>query len=158
MHVREWMTSPAVALAAETRAVDALEIMAVKRIRRVPVLQGLVLVGIVTQAELQAVLGPDEHSRRRLGTTLGDIMTREVLTVRPDDRLENAARLMLDRGVGGLPVVDGGAVVGMITESDIFEAYTRVMGRIRALPGVEEALSRGLRKGRDTERLFLHRP
>lgn len=141
MHVRDWMTSPAITLAAATRAVDALELMAVKKIRRVPVLQGSVLVGIVTQAELQAVLGPDEHSQRRIGTTLGDIMTREVLTVRPDDRLESAARLMLDRGVSGLPVVDGGGVVGVITESDIFEAFTRVMGRIRSMEGVEEALA-----------------
>lgn len=158
MLVRDWMTSPAVALSSDTRAVDALEIMAVKKIRRVPVLQGPVLVGIVTQAELLAVLGPDEHSQRRLGTRLGDIMTREVLTVRPEDRLENAARLMLDRGVGGLPVVEGGAVAGVITESDIFEAFTRVLRRVRSLPGVEEALSRGLRKGRGSERLFIRRP
>ena len=141
MLVRDWMTSPAVTLSADTRVVDALEIMAVGKIRRVPVLQGPVLVGIVTQAELQAVLGPDERSPRRIGTTLGDIMTREVLTVRPDERLENAARLMLDRGVSGLPVVDGGVVAGVITESDIFEAFTLVMGRIRSTGGAEEALA-----------------
>lgn len=141
MLVRDWMTSPAVTLSADTRAVDALEIMAVRKIRRVPVLQGPVLVGIVTQAELQAVLGRDERSPRRIGTALGDIMTREVLTVRPDERLENAARLMLDRGVSGLPVVDGGAVAGVITESDIFEAFTLVMGRIRSTGGAEEALA-----------------
>ena len=141
MLVRDWMTSPAVTLSADTRAVDALEVMAVKKIRRVPVLQGPVLVGIVTQAELQAVLGPDEHSQRRIGTRLGDIMTREVLTVRGDERLENAARLMLDRGVSGLPVVEGGVVAGVITESDIFEAFTRVMHRIRSLGGAPEALA-----------------
>jgi acetoin utilization protein AcuB len=155
MRVRDWMTTPAVTLQGSTRAVDALEVMAVKKIRRIPVLEGDVLVGIATQAELQAVLGPDEHSPRRIGTTLGDIMTRAVLTVRPDDRLENAARLMLDRGVSGLPVVEGGRVAGVITESDIFEALSRVMSRIRSLPGVEEALALGSRKGRSADRVFM---
>jgi CBS domain-containing protein len=55
-------------------------------------------------------------------------MTRAVHTVAPDDPLERAARMMLDHEVGGLPVVESDLIVGIITESDIFLAFTRIMG------------------------------
>src|SRR5688572_23109891 len=131
MWVREWMSSPAVTLPSDTRVVDALELMAVRGIRRVPVLEDGKLVGILAVSDLQSVVGPGESSPRR-AATLGDIMKRVVVTVRPDDRLERAARLMLEHGISGLPVVDDSAVVGLITESDVFEAFTRMMEGLRA--------------------------
>jgi acetoin utilization protein AcuB len=71
-----------------------------------------------------------ESSLRR-AATLGDLMERDVVTVRPDDRLEHAARLMVEHENSGLPVVEEGAVVGLITESDIFAAFTRLMEGLR---------------------------
>ena len=141
MYVRDWMTSPAVTLPAETRAIDALEMMAVKKIRRVPVLRDDALVGILTQGDLLAALGPSESDPKRAGLRLGDLMTPKVRTARPDDRVEAAARTMLDHGVSGLPVVDGGVVVGLITESDLFEAFARVMGRVRELAVAQDLLA-----------------
>ena len=141
MHVRDWMTSPAVSLPADTRAVDALELMAVRKIRRVPVLEGDALVGILTQGDLLAALGPSESDPKRVGLRLGDLMTAAVRTARPDDRVEIAARTMLDHGVSGLPVVDGGRVVGLITESDLFEAFARVMARVRELAAAQDLLA-----------------
>jgi acetoin utilization protein AcuB len=55
-----------------------------------------------------------------------------VVTVRPDDRLEHAARLMVEHEISGLPVLGDEGVVGVITESDIFEAFTRIMEGLRA--------------------------
>lgn len=126
------MSSPAVTLPAETRVVDALELMAVRKIRRVPVLQDGILAGILARSDLESAIGPEELSTRRRGTRLGDLLGRGVVTVRPDDRLEHAARRMLEHGVSGLPVVDGAGVVGLITESDIFEAFTRIMEGLRS--------------------------
>jgi acetoin utilization protein AcuB len=128
MFVRTWMSAPVVSLPEDTRAIDALELMLVKKIRRTPVLSDGKLVGILMQGDIQAVLGPSENSLRRTQTRLGDIMTRGVQTVSPDDPLERAARIMLEKDIAGLPVVEGGRVVGMITESDIFSAFTRIMG------------------------------
>jgi acetoin utilization protein AcuB len=102
--------------------------MQAKKIRRIPVTEDGRLTGILTLGDIQSVLGLQEHSIRRASTKLGDIMTREVRTVGPDDPLERAARVMLENDVSGLPVVDGGKVVGIITESDIFLAFTRIMG------------------------------
>lgn len=128
MFVRTWMSTPVVALSEETPAMDALELMLVKKIRRIPVLSEGKLVGILTQGDIQAVLGPSENCVRRTQTRLGDMMTRGVQTIGPDDPLERAARIMLEKDIAGLPVVEEGRVVGMITESDIFSAFTRIMG------------------------------
>ena len=128
MFVRSFMSSPVVTLTSATRAIDALELMQAKKIRRIPVTEEGRLTGILTLGDIQSVLGLQEHSIRRASTRLGDIMTREVRTVAPDDPLERAARIMLDHEVSGLPVVEGDLVVGIITESDIFLAFTRIMG------------------------------
>ena len=132
MLVHDWMSSPAVTLPAETRVVDALELMTVRKIRRVPILEEGKLVGILARSDLETAVGPDESSPRRIGVRLGDLMGRSVVTVRPDDRLERAARLMLEHGISGLPVVEEGRVVGLITESDVFEAFTRIMEGLRS--------------------------
>ena len=128
MFVRNFMSSPVVTLPSSTRAIDALELMQAKKIRRIPVLEDGRLTGILTLGDLQSVLGLQEHSVRRAATKLSDLMTRAVRTVAPDDPLERAARVMLDHDVAGLPVVEGERVVGIITESDIFLAFTRIMG------------------------------
>jgi acetoin utilization protein AcuB len=128
MFVRNFMSSPAVTLPSSTRVIDALELMQAKKIRRIPVLEDGRLTGILTLGDLQSVLGLQEHSVRRAATKLSDLMTRAVRTVAPDDPLERAARVMLDHDVAGLPVVERERVVGIITESDIFLAFTRIMG------------------------------
>lgn len=128
MYVRNFMSSPVVTLTSDTPAIDAMELMQARKIRRVPITEDGRLTGILTMGDLQAVLGLQEQSVRRAATRLGDLMTREVRTVAPDDPLERAARIMLDHEVSGLPVVEGDAVAGIITESDIFVAFTRIMG------------------------------
>jgi len=128
MYVRNFMSSPVITLPSSTRAIDALELMQAKKIRRIPILEEGRLTGILTLGDIQSVLGLQEHSVRRASTKLGDIMTRKVHTVSPDDPLERAARVMLDHEVSGLPVVEGEKVAGIITESDIFLAFTRIMG------------------------------
>lgn len=128
MFVRSFMSSPVITLPSTTRAIDALELMQAKKIRRIPILEDGRLTGILTMGDLQAVLGLQEHSIRRASTLLGDLMTREVHTVAPEDPLERAARVMLDHEVSGLPVMENDRVAGIITESDIFLAFTRIMG------------------------------
>jgi acetoin utilization protein AcuB len=128
MFVRHFMSSPVVTLTSATRAIDALELMQAKKFRRIPVMEDGRLTGILTLGDIQGVLGQQEHSVRRAATRLGDIMTRRVRTVAPDDPLERAARVMLEHDVSGLPVLDGDRLVGIITESDIFLAFTRIMG------------------------------
>lgn len=128
MFVRNWMSSPAVVLPAVTPVPDALEFMAIRKVRRIPVIQDGALAGIVTQSDLQTIAARHDASRRTSRIVLGDVMKAPVLTVAPDDTLEHASQIMLENEVSGLPVVDGPRLLGMITESDVFEAFNEIMG------------------------------
>ena len=128
MFVRSWMSCPAVVLPGATPIPDALEYMAIRKIRRIPVIQEGALAGIVTRSDLQAIAARHDWAGRTTRITLADVMKTPVLTVAPDDTLELASKIMLDNDVSGLPVMDGGRLLGMITESDVFEAFNEIMG------------------------------
>jgi acetoin utilization protein AcuB len=115
------------------------------------------LVGIITDRDLrQVVFMPALRNRvreigERLQTlTVSDIMTRTVVVVKPGARISEAARLMHDRKIGALPVVERGQVVGIITETDILAAFEEAFAAkgvaIHALPQLGRTLVRPLRR------------
>ena len=124
MTVKDRMSSPAVTATPATRTKDALQTMYVHKIRRMPVVddQGKV-VGIVTQRDL--------FEKGNAGTPVGAIMTRDPYTTAMDASIVHAATLMRNLGVGALPVLDHGQLVGIITESDIFDAFLELLGASR---------------------------
>jgi predicted transcriptional regulator len=124
MFVRNWMSAPAVVIPPAAAAGATLGFMEKRGIRRLPVVEDGRLVGIVTKSDLQAA--PGSGPAREI--PVADVMTRSPLTADPDETLEEATKKMLDRKVSGLPVVDGGAVVGIITESDLFRALASMLG------------------------------
>jgi CBS domain-containing protein len=128
MLVREWMTSPAIVAPARMSAPEALRLMEQRKVRRLPVEEEGLLVGIVTKSDLQSKLGPFPSTWRRLKLFVTDAMTRNPVTVGPDDRLEQAAQLMLAHKISGVPVVENGKIAGIVTESDIFRAFCEAMG------------------------------
>ena len=128
MFVRNWMSSPAVVLPAATPVSDALEYMAIRKVRRLPIIRDGELAGIVTRSDLQAIAARHDASHRTNRILLADVMKTPVLTVAPDDTLEHASKIMLENEVAGLPVVDGKRLLGMITESDVFEAFNEILG------------------------------
>jgi acetoin utilization protein AcuB len=130
MRVREWMTAPAVCVSPGMEALLALERMTQLDFRRLPVESGGTLVGIVTRYDLERKLGWDRMAWRRLGRRVEDAMTSTPLTVAPDDKLQKAVELMLHHKIGGIPVVENGKVVGIVTETDIFRAFVQVMGLV----------------------------
>ena len=129
MPVRDWMSSPVWVIRPDTSVADAYQMMVQHGIRRLPVVddRGRV-VGIVTLGDLREArpspatsLSIYELNYLLARLTVGQIMTHNPSTVRPDTSVLQAARLMLKHKVGGLPVVDDeGRPVGIITESDIF--------------------------------------
>ena len=135
MLVREWMTAPAIGVSPTMEAVAALERMIELRFRRLPVELDGKIVGIVTRGDLEAKLGWDRMTWRRLGRRVEDAMTPNPFTVAPGDRLEKAVELMLQHRIGGIPVVENGTVVGIVTESDIFRAFAQVMAQLPAPAG-----------------------
>lgn len=136
MLVGSRMRKPVYTISPETSLDDALTIMEKEHIRRLPVVdkEGN-LVGIVTEQDLMKASPSeatllDKWEIKSLMSTLPveKIMTRQVITLNENELLEEAARIMADKRVSGLPVVRGSKVVGMLTESDIFKVFLEMMG------------------------------
>jgi acetoin utilization protein AcuB len=121
---------------------DALHLMQEKDVRRLPVVDGKGrLLGIVSEKDvLRASPSPAttlsifEVSYLLHRLTVEDIMTRDVVTVTEDTPLEEAARIMAQKHLGGLPVMRDGKVIGLITETDILLGFSEVLGAFE--PGV----------------------
>lgn len=131
--VRELMTPAVKTLGRNDQLSLADDVMRAERIRHLPVLdeEGQ-LCGIVSQRDmfrgaLAAALGYGELAQRKLLGTLvvKEVMTTDVVTTTPQTSIAEAARLMLERKIGCLPVVDGGRLVGMLTESDFVKVAAR---------------------------------
>jgi CBS domain-containing protein len=125
--VAEWMSTPPVTVAPSTSLEAAQRLMHEQHVRRLPVVADGRLVGIITWGDLRAAqpsaattLSVYEWRALLEKVTVAACMTRDPLTIAPDASVLDAAQAMLDRRVGGLPVVEDGRVVGVITESDLF--------------------------------------
>lgn len=127
--VRNWMSKNVISITPRTTLPEAHELMKQKKIRRLPVLDNDRLVGIVTLGDVREAGASDASSLSiyelnyllsRL--TIDKIMTRDPITIAPDAPLYEAADLMLRHKIGCLPVMEGGHLAGLITESDIFKA------------------------------------
>jgi acetoin utilization protein AcuB len=135
MLVKEFMKTEVVIISPETTITDTLYTMRKNKVKRLPVVEKGRIVGIVTDGDLREVSPSPATSLSvwELNYLLGKIPIRDfalknVITVSPSEPLEEAAVLMRRNHVGGLPVVDGEKLVGMITESDIFDSFLDVMG------------------------------
>ena len=136
MLVKDRMTKHPITISQETPVAEALTFMRQNRIRRLPVLDrhGR-LVGIVSEKDLLYVspspattLSVYEVGYLLSKIRVEEIMTRDVITVSPDTPLEQAARIMVDNKIGGLPVMEDGVLVGIITETDIFKTLLEMLG------------------------------
>ncbi|NLU50459.1 MAG: CBS domain-containing protein [Syntrophomonadaceae bacterium] len=140
MRVRQQMTLDPVVVSPDTTIAEAIQLMRNNSIRRLPVVEKGKLVGIVTERDLSEVspspattLSIFEINYLLAKTKIRDILPKgkKVITVSPDNYIEEAARLMRENKVGALPVIDGGKLVGIITETDIFDALISMLGVYR---------------------------
>ena len=120
------MTRDVTTLAADEGLTLADEVMSLKRIRHVPVVRGKQLLGLIShrdllraQARLLLATKPTDDQEVYVSVAAEDIMTKDVVTVHPDMRILEAADLLLEQPFGCLPVVEGGALVGIVTEADL---------------------------------------
>lgn len=136
MLVHEHMTANPIVIHPMTSYSDALGLMHEKKIRRLPVVdQDGYLVGMVTEKDLlYASPSPATTlSRHEIGYLLSEmpvekVMTKQVITVQEECPLEEAARIIVEHKIGGLPVMCGRQLVGLITETDIFRVMMEALG------------------------------
>jgi acetoin utilization protein AcuB len=140
MLVGERMSKPVITIRPETPMPEALDLMHKEHIHRLPVVNKRgELVGIVTEGDLIKA-SPSEATSLSIfevtyllsKLTIDRIMTKKVITTTEDTPLEEAARIMADNKVGGLPVMRGKALVGIITETSLFRIFLELLGARRA--------------------------
>ena len=132
MRVRELMTGAPISVSPDTSMVDARHLMLSKHFRHLLVTKDDRLVGIVTDRDIRLNLPSQatslsvwEINHLLTKLTVGQVMTKSVITVGPDRDAADVARLMLDQKIGALPVTDGGRLIGIVTETDMLRAFVR---------------------------------
>jgi acetoin utilization protein AcuB len=134
MKIKALMVPDPITISEEASVAEAIALMKVNAIRHLPVVDdGRRLLGFVTLADLKQGLIPSMVEP----LTLRDLMIRQPITISPESHIETAARLIYRHKIGGLPVVKGGRVVGIITESDILRAFIDMMGLLGRSTRVE---------------------
>ncbi|MCL4803628.1 MAG: CBS domain-containing protein [Anaerolineae bacterium] len=153
MLVRELMTPNPVTVRPDTPVPDALRLMRERKVRRLPVVDAHGrLVGIVSDKDLlyaspspATTLAVWEIPDLLGKLKIEKVMSRDVITVAEKTPLEEAARIMADRKIGGLPVMQGPDLVGIITETDLFKALLELFGGRRS--GVRVTVTVPVEKG-----------
>ena len=134
MRVEEWMKHPVTSVKPLDSAAHARAIMAERRVNQLPVLAGPKIVGIVTDRDLRdafpslAEAGGTRRQPRGVDPAtipVEDVMSRDPLTVEPGLPLVAAARLLRTERIGALPVVHDGRLVGILTRSDLLDAFMK---------------------------------
>lgn len=135
MYVKNRMTSNPYTIAFDAPITEVIELMREKNLKRVPVVHGDKVVGMITHGDIQKVsptkattLSIFELNYLLAKTKVSDAMTKEVITISPDALLEEAAVLMRENKISTLAVVKANKLVGIITESDIFDAFIDLLG------------------------------
>lgn len=136
MLVRERMSQPVISVPEDMPVLDALAKMKNEKVSRFPVVNKKgKMVGIVSDDDL---LNASPSSATTLSVweinsllnklTVERVMTQKVITIDDDTPIEEAARIMTDNRIGGMPVLQNGALVGMITETDLFRVFLELLG------------------------------
>ena len=135
MFVGERMSRPVISVSPDAPINEVLAMFKKEHIRRAPVIKNGKLVGIVSERDL---LNASPSSATTLSVwelnyliskvTVKNVMSKKVITVEKDTPIEEAARIMADQKIGGVPVTSSGRVVGIITETDLFKILLEMMG------------------------------
>jgi acetoin utilization protein AcuB len=135
MLIGERMSHPVITLPPDKPIIDALNLLRRERIRRAPIIKNGKLIGIVSDHDLlnaspsQATsLSIWEMNYLLSKITVSDVMSKNVITVDVNTPIEEAARIMADNKIGGLPVTREGKLVGIVTETDIFKLFLELLG------------------------------
>jgi acetoin utilization protein AcuB len=135
MQIKERMTRSPITAPPEMPIQEALKLMRERGIRRLPVVDKKgKLIGIVSDRDLLHASPSDatslsvwELNYLLSKVTLKDVMTKNVITVTPETPVQEAARIMAEKKIGGLPVVQAGKVIGIITETDLFRVLLELL-------------------------------
>jgi acetoin utilization protein AcuB len=124
-NVRTWMTPSPLTIGPEDSVRDVYEMMKRHHVRRLPVVDGEKLVGVITINDVRSLaplgaLPLLEENELVANTKIDRVMTHNPITIGPDENVGEAARLMMKHKISGLPVMEDGKLIGIISEADLF--------------------------------------
>ncbi|MCZ7551807.1 MAG: CBS domain-containing protein [Anaerolineales bacterium] len=129
------MSHPVITVTPQMPITEALNLLRTEHIRRAPVIKNGKMVGIISEKDLlnaapssASSLSVWEVSYLINKIAVEEVMAKKVFSVSEDTPIEEAARIMADHKIGGLPVTRGDEVVGMITETNLFKVFLELMG------------------------------
>jgi acetoin utilization protein AcuB len=128
MLVSKIMSANPVTISPDKRVGQALKLMQKHNIRHLPVLKNDRMVGWITSRDLREVLLASMLEK----ITVADVMLSSPITVTPDTKVEEAARLIYEHKIGGMPVLEGDRLVGVITMLDLISAFLTMLGLLRS--------------------------
>ena len=137
MLVGQIMSQKIVTISPDKRVGQALKMMQKHQIRHLPVLAKDRMVGWITSRDLREVLLASMLEEIKVG----DVMVQAPLSVTPDTEVEEAARLIHEHKIGGMPVMEGDKLVGVITMMDLISAFIAMLGLLKSSSRLDLLLS-----------------
>jgi acetoin utilization protein AcuB len=128
MRVGEIMNQEPITIPPKTPVGQALKLMQQHHIRHLPVIEDDLMVGWISARTLREVL----LASMLEVITVGDVMVQAPISVTPDTSVEEAARLVHEHSIGGLPVLEGDKLVGVLTVNDLLSAFIIMLGLLRS--------------------------
>jgi acetoin utilization protein AcuB len=128
MLVGRIMSKQIVTTSPDRRVGQALKLMQKHQIRHLPVMEQDHMVGWITSRDLREVLLASMLEEIRVG----DVMVQAPLSITPDTEVEEAARLIHEHKIGGMPVMEGNKLVGVITMQDLISAFIAMLGLLKS--------------------------
>ena len=164
MLIKEWMSRSVITIDSESSLNDAAKLFRTRVISMLPVLKNKKLVGIITDGDVKKAMPSDATSLDKFeipvlldSVRVESIMSKPVVTIRVDHTVDEAAGIMLSKGISGMPVLSpSGKMEGIITKSDIFRCFVSFTGvsnkgqifafKLQDRPGVIKILTDIIRK------------
>jgi acetoin utilization protein AcuB len=136
MFVKQWMVKNPVTIRVDDSLDSAYYLMKEKGVNRLLVVDDKgKMVGILTKGDClrispspASMLSRQEANYLLSKLMIREVMTKQLITANPDDLIEEVALILREKGIEGLPVLENGDLVGIITKSDIFDAFMDIMG------------------------------
>jgi CBS domain-containing protein len=139
MKVSDAMTRDVISVSAEVSLKEAAAVLAERGVSGLPVVEGETVVGMISEADIVARTTGTRESSSMLGalfsgrtgheeveaTSVADVMSTPAVTIGPDQQVAEAARVMVEKRVNRLPVVEGGRLAGIVTRADLVRAFVR---------------------------------
>ncbi|MGY3703834.1 hypothetical protein BW731_01170 [Vagococcus martis] len=136
MLVKDYMSTEVITISPETPVFQAMDLMKQKNIHRLPVVKDNQLIGLVTEGTIQEAMPSKATSLSVYEVnyllnkmTVADVMIKDVHTIKADEFIEEAIKIMREHNIGVLPVIDDKNIIkGIITSTDAFDAFLAITG------------------------------